>query len=91
MTSLLLAPITSNGNLAWKIYLEVKDFIESLGKGDSPIDASKKSKWNNTNDSNRCLIEIPIFIELQFHFQGIDTLVEVWKMLNIVFSIKNEL
>jgi hypothetical protein len=75
----------------WRMYYEVKDFMDYLGKRKRPTDALKKSKWDNKNDEARGLIRMSISSDLWFHLQGIDDLDEAWKKLEVLFSKHNEI
>jgi hypothetical protein len=62
-----------------------------LGKEKAPIDATKKSKWDNRNDEVCELIKMSISSDLQFHLQGIDDLDEASDKLEAIFGKHNEI
>jgi hypothetical protein len=62
-----------------------------LGKETAPLDASKKSKWDNKNDEAHGLIEMSISSDLWFHLQGIDDPDEAWKNMETIFGKHNEI
>jgi hypothetical protein len=76
---------TSHGNLVWRMYYEVKDFTNYLGKINCPTNASKKAKWDNKNDEACGLIRMSISSDLWFHLQGVDKPYEAWKNMETMF------
>jgi hypothetical protein len=62
-----------------------------LGIDIASLDALRRAKWDNKNDSAHGLKEMLIFNELQFHFQGVDTPDATWKTLERVFGKDNQI
>ena len=58
---------------------------------DCSHDAKKKVKWDNINESSHGFIGMHITPNLRFHLDALDSLVEAWKQLNIVFGLKTEI
>jgi hypothetical protein len=61
----------------------------TLGKGTTPTDADKKSKWDNRNEEAHGLIRISISPDLRFHLQSIDKPKEAWEKIESVFGKHN--
>jgi hypothetical protein len=61
----------------------------TLGKEKTPIDADKKSKWDNRNDEEHGLIVISISPDLRYHLQDIDDPKESWNIIEFVFGKLN--
>jgi hypothetical protein len=83
MASTSTVLITNNNYFQWKSQME--DLLRSkglcqitLGKEKAPIDADKKSKWDNRNEEARGIIEISISPDLTYHLQDIDDPKEAW-------------
>jgi hypothetical protein len=88
MDSTSIVFLTINNYFQWKCHLE--DLLRSkglyqitLGKEKAPIDADKKSKWDNRNDEARGLIRISIAPDLRYHLQDIDDPKELGTRLNL--------
>ena len=80
----------------WKSHME--DLLRSkglyritLGTEAAPLDALKRVKWDNKNDSARGLIGMSVSRDLQFHLQGIDAPDAAWNKLETVFGKHNEI
>jgi len=58
----------------------------TLGKEKAPIDAYKKTKWDNRNDEACGLIRISISPNLRYHLQDIDDPKEAWNTIESVFG-----
>jgi hypothetical protein len=85
---------TSTNYFQWKSHME--DLLRSkglyqitLGKETTPIDADKKSKWNNRNDEAHELIRMSISLDLRFHLQSLDQTKEAWDKIESVFVKQN--
>jgi hypothetical protein len=64
-------------------------FQITLGKGKTPTDVVKKSKWDNRNNRNseaRGLIRMSISPDLRCHLQEIDDPEEAWDKIESVFG-----
>jgi hypothetical protein len=61
----------------------------TLGKETTPIDANKKSKWDNRNEKARGLIIMSISPDLRFHLQSIDKPKEAWENIESMFGKHN--
>ena len=76
--------LTCTNYFQWKSHKE--DILRSkgiciitLGLETAPTDAKNKAKWDNTNYSTHCLIGMSISLDLRFHIDGLDSLIEAWK------------
>jgi hypothetical protein len=83
--------LTTTNYFQWKSHME--DLLRSkglyritLGKETTPIDADKKSKWDNRNDEARGLIGMSISPYLKFHLQSIDKPKEAWENIRKYYS-----
>jgi hypothetical protein len=63
----------------------------TMGTQIAPLNALKKTKWDNKNDKGHGLIKISISSDLQFHLQGIETLDVAWKNMETMFGKQNEI
>lgn len=72
---------TSTNYIQWKSHMEdllrIKGlYIIIVGIETTPIDAKKRDKWDNKNDSAHGLVGMYISLDLRFHLQRLQSPVE---------------
>jgi hypothetical protein len=67
------------------------ELLDYLGKKTTPVDASKKAKYDNKSSEACRLIRMSLFSDLGFHLQGVEKPDDTWENMETVFYKHNEI